>query len=149
MGAAASVKNEEEIRQMDTEQLAKYAEDNKMNKFVSDTIRKKDVDGELVYQLDDGDLLELADNKNLQKKRLSAAFGQLPRGGTTRGKNKNTNTSAATNIVKYGKKISLHLGVGKGYTNWNTLPNAESDAVALQKRFQLEVLWKVCRLSIS
>ena len=85
MGAAASVKNEEEIRRMDTEQLAKYAEDNKMNKFVSDTIRKKDVDGELVYQLDDGDLLELADNKNIQKKRLSAAFGQLPRGGT-RGK---------------------------------------------------------------
>ena len=62
---------------------------------------------------------------------------KLPRGGTTRGKNKNTNTTAATNIVKYGKKISLHLGVGKGYTNWNTLPNAESDAVALQKRFQL------------
>ena len=31
MGAAASVKNEEEIRQMDTEQLAKYAEDNKLD----------------------------------------------------------------------------------------------------------------------
>ena len=85
MGAAASVKNEEEIRQMDTEQLAKYAEDNKLDSFVSDTIKSKNVNGALVYQLDDGDLLELADNKNLQKKRLSAAFGQLPRGGT-RGK---------------------------------------------------------------
>ena len=67
MGAAASVKNEGEIRQMDAEQLAKYAEDSKMNKFVSETIRKKDLDGELVYQLDDGDLLELADNKNIEK----------------------------------------------------------------------------------
>ena len=85
MGAAASVKNEEEIRQMDTEQLAKYAEDNKLDSFVSDTIKSKNVNGALVYQLDDGDLLDLADNKNLQKKRLSAAFGQLPRGGT-RGK---------------------------------------------------------------
>eukprot|EP00943_MAST-04B_sp_MAST-4B-sp1_P006323 g6323.t1 len=136
MGGAASVKSEEEIRQMDAEQLANYAEDNKMNKFVSDTIRKKDVDGDLVYQLEDGDLLELADNKKIQKKRLTAAFEQLPRGGTTRGKpSKNTNT--ATNVVKYGKKISLHLGIGKGYTNWNKLPNAENDAVALKERFEL------------
>ena len=125
---------------MDSAQLAEFAKHGKVHEYVIETITEGGIDGDMAYDLKDNELVAFADNEVKHQVLLKSARKKMMKKTTTsstRGKNKNTNTSAATNVVKYGKKISLHLGVGKGYTNWNKLPNAESDAVALQKRFQL------------
>ena len=78
MGGAASVKSEAEVRTLDSEQLAQYALENKIANYVAETIETNEIDGDIVYDLDEATIDELAGNR-LQKKKLLSAVHKLPR----------------------------------------------------------------------
>ena len=59
---------EEEVRQMNSEQLAKYAVENEIASYVAEAIKTNEIDGEVVYDLDEESVDEIAGKSVLQKK---------------------------------------------------------------------------------
>ena len=78
MGGAASVVSEEEVRAMDSEQLATYALENKIADYVAETIKTNQIDGDVAYELDEPTIDGIAGQNLLQKKKLLSALHSFP-----------------------------------------------------------------------
>ena len=68
MGSGSSVKSEEEIRDMDSAQLAEFAKHGKMHKYVIETITEGGIDGDMAYDLKDNHV-EKRKRKRVEEKK--------------------------------------------------------------------------------
>ena len=62
MGAAASLHNnlEAHVKNMDAKELARFARENKINTYVTETIKLHDIDGNTAIALENDDLGDMA-----------------------------------------------------------------------------------------
>ena len=97
MGGAASVVSEEEVRGMDSEQLATYALENKIADYVAETIKTNQIDGDVAYELDEPTIDGITGQNLLQKKKLLSALHKLPRAANA---NANANARGANSGSK-------------------------------------------------
>ena len=79
MGAAASLHSnlEAHVKNMDAKELARFARENKINTYVTETIKLHDIDGNTAIALENDDLGDMAPNSKLNKKKLIVALNLL------------------------------------------------------------------------
>ena len=62
---------------MDAKELARFARENKINTYVTETIKLHDIDGNTAIALEIDDLGDMAPNSKLNKKKLIVALNLL------------------------------------------------------------------------
>ena len=82
MGSAASVQNEEDIRNMSSEELQMFARENKVDDSVIRIIQQNNIDGDKAYNIDANDITEIAKECELNTETLISAQKNLLQQGS-------------------------------------------------------------------
>ena len=145
------VKSEEEIRDMDSAQLAEFAKHGKVHEYVIETITEGGIDGDMAYDLKDNELVAFADKEVKHQVLLKSARKKMMKKTTTsstRGKNSNNNYSQkqtkeqlelSTVLNSYNEHSYLLIFACNKYPKTDKLNNldcAVADGKLIEKTFK-------------